>query len=136
MDSIVTDLVEVMKKETNFLARERAMMIFFTKLIATITQLAFQTLDEEICAQCKKEGFRVDRKSERTITFLFGPVTYVRRRMKNQANVIRYPLDEFLGIRKGLRYSSLVLRNVAQLGSNMVYRHVSQAIDCLTSWQM
>ncbi|MGA3513494.1 ISLre2 family transposase, partial [Lactiplantibacillus plantarum] len=56
MDSIVTDLVEVMKKETNFLARERAMMIFFTQLIATITQLAFQTLDEEICAQCKKEG--------------------------------------------------------------------------------
>ncbi|MCF1602924.1 ISLre2 family transposase, partial [Tetragenococcus halophilus] len=61
---------------------------------------------------------------------------YVRRRMKNQANDIRYPLDEFLGIRKGLRYSSLVLRNVAQLGSNMIYRHVSQAIDCLTSWQM
>ncbi len=28
MDSIVTDLVEVMKKERNFLARERAMMIF------------------------------------------------------------------------------------------------------------
>ena len=136
MDSIVTDLVEVMKKETNFLARERTMMIFFTQLIATITQLAFQTLDEEICAQCKKEGFRVDRKSERTITFLFGPVTYVRRRMKNQANDIRYPLDEFLGIRKGLRYSSLVLRNAAQLGSNMVYRHVSQAIVCLTSWQM
>jgi len=136
MDSIVTDLVEVMKKETNFLAREKAMMIFFAQLIATLTQLAFQTLDEEVCAQCKKEGFRVDRKSERTITFLFGTVTYVRRRMKNQANEVRYPLDEFLGVRKGLRYSSLVLRNVAQLGSTMVYRHVSQAIDCLTSLQM
>ncbi|GMA09282.1 hypothetical protein GCM10025886_24350 [Tetragenococcus halophilus subsp. flandriensis] len=136
MDSIVTDLVEVMKKETNFLAREKAMMLFFAQLIMTITQLAFQTLDEEVCAQCKKEGFRVDRKSERTITFLFGTVTYVRRRMKNQANEVRYPLDEFLGVRKGLRYSSLVLRNVSRLGSTMVYRHVSQAIDCLTSWQM
>ncbi|MCF1633125.1 ISLre2 family transposase, partial [Tetragenococcus koreensis] len=77
-----------------------------------------------------------DRKSERTVTFLFGTVTYVRRRMKNQANEIRYPLDEFLGIRKSFRYSSLVLRNVSQLGSIMVYRHVSQAIDCLTSWRM
>ncbi len=136
MDAIVTDLVEVMKKETNFLTREKAMMLFFAQLIATITQLAFQTLDEEVCAQCKKEGFRVDRRSERTLTFLFGTVTYVRRRMKNQAIDIRYPLDEFLGIRKGIRYSSLVLRNISQLGSIRVYRHVSQAIDGLTSWQM
>ncbi|MCF1620890.1 UPF0236 family protein, partial [Tetragenococcus koreensis] len=27
-------------------------------------------------------------------------------------------------------------RNVSQLGTTMVYRHVSQAIDCLTSWRM
>ncbi|GMA55264.1 hypothetical protein GCM10025857_66210 [Alicyclobacillus contaminans] len=73
MESIVTDLVEVMKKETNFLARERAMMIFFTQLITTITQLAFQTLDEEICAQCKKEGFRVDRKAREPSPFCLGP---------------------------------------------------------------
>ncbi|MCF1620898.1 ISLre2 family transposase, partial [Tetragenococcus koreensis] len=61
MESIVTDLVEVMKKETNFLAREKAVMVFFAQLLATITQLAFQILDEEVSAQCKKEGFQVDR---------------------------------------------------------------------------
>ncbi|AYW46093.1 ISLre2 family transposase [Tetragenococcus koreensis] len=136
MDCTIFYVKWVNSKETNFLAREKAMMVFFAQLLATITQLAFQILDAEVSTQCKKEGFQVDRKNERTVTFLFGSVTYVRRRMKNQANEIRYPLDEFLGIRKSFRYSSLVLRNVSQLGSIMVYRHVSQAIDCLTSWRM
>lgn len=63
-------------------------------------------------------------------------MTYQRRRLKNNEGTIRYPLDEFLGIRKGTRYSSLVLRNVSELGSMMVYRHVSKAIDCLTTWNM
>ena len=136
MDMIVKDLVKVMKKEKKFLKREQVMMLFFAQLIQTIVQLAFQQLDEEVSAKLKEEGFQVDRKSQRTVTFLFGSISYVRRRMKNKAGDIRYPLDEFLGIRKGIRYSSLVLRNVSELGSMMVYRHVAQAIDCLTTWSM
>lgn len=136
MDIIVTDLVKVMKTEKTFLKREQAMVMFFAQLIQLMVQLAFQQLDEEVSSELKKEGFQVDRKSQRTVTFLFGSVTYVRRRMKNKAGEIRYPLDEFLGIRKGIRYSSLVLRNVSELGTMMVYRHVSKAIDCLTTWSM
>lgn len=128
MDIIVTDLVKVMKQEKTFLKREQAMMLFFAQLIQTIVQLAFQQLDEEVSAKLKEEGFQVDRKSQRTVTFLFGSISYVRRRMKNKAGDIRYPLDEFLGIRKGIRYSSLVLRNVSELGSMMVYRHVAQTL--------
>lgn len=116
MDIIVTDLVKVMKQEKTFLKREQAMMLFFAQLIQTIVQLAFQQLDEEVSEKLKEEGFQVDRKSQRTVTFLFGSISYVRRRMKNKAGDIRYPLDEFLGIRKGIRYSSLVLRNVSELG--------------------
>ncbi len=68
MNTIVTDLVKVMKKGTNFLAREKAIILFFSQLIATLTQLAFQALDEEVCAQFKKEAFHINRKSERIIT--------------------------------------------------------------------
>lgn len=136
MESIVTELVERLKEKNTFLAREKLMMLFFAQLIETLVQLAFQRLDEELAQEWKQKGFQVDRKSVRTVTFLFGSVRFQRRRMKNEAGEIRYPLDEFLGIRKGVRYSSLVLRNVSELGSLMVYRHVSKAIDCLTSWSM
>ena len=136
MEVIISDLVKLMKQEKSFLSREKAMMLFFIELICLITQQAFKQLDDELFEQLKQEGYQSNRQSQRTITFLFGTVTYQRRRLKNNEGTIRYPLDEFLGIRKGTRYSSLVLRNVSELGSMMVYRHVSQAIDCLTTWNM
>lgn len=136
MESIITDLVKVMKEETSFLRREKAMMHFFSQLIIFLAQEAFRQLDDELFIEAKAQGYQSDRKSSRTVTFLFGTVTFHRRRMKNAAGDIYYPLDKFLGIRKGSRYSSLVLRNVAELGSMMVYRHVAKAIDCLTSWSM
>lgn len=73
MDIIVTDLVKVMKQEKTFLKREQVMMLFFAQLIQTIVQLAFQQLDEEVSAKLKEEGFQVDRKSQRTVTFLLVP---------------------------------------------------------------
>ena len=136
MEVIISDLVKLMKQEKSFLSREKAMMLFFIELICLITQQAFKQLDDELFEQLKQEGYQSNRQSQRTITFLFGTVTYQRRRLKNNEGTIRYPLDEFLGIRKGTRYSSLVLRNVSELGSMMVYRHVSKAIDCLTTWNM
>lgn len=83
MDIIVTDLVKVMKTEKTFLKREQAMVMFFAQLIQLMVQLAFQQLDEEVSSELKKEGFQVDRKSQRTVTFLFGSVTYVRRRKEH-----------------------------------------------------
>lgn len=136
MEVIISDLVKLMKQEKSFLSREKAMMLFFIELICLITQQAFKQLDDELFEQLKQEGYQSNRQSQRTITFLFGTVTYQRRRLKNNEGTIRYPLDEFLGIRKGTCYSSLVLRNVSELGSMMVYRHVSKAIDCLTTWNM
>ncbi len=70
------------------------MMLFFAQLIVMVAQLAFQQLDEELSEQLKNQGFGVDRKSQRTVTFLFGSVTFVRRRTKNKAGEIRTPLDE------------------------------------------
>ena len=78
------------------------MMLFFAQLIRTIVQLAFQQLDDELSNRLKEQGFGVDRKSQRTITFLFGSITFVRRRMKNKEGEIR----------KGAQYSSLVLSKV------------------------
>lgn len=136
MESIVTELVEQIKSKETFLEREQAMIGFFSKLIEESVQLAFSKLDDELSVEWKEKGFKIDRKSQRKVTFLFGEVDFQRRRMKNEAGEISYPLDEFLGIRRKVRYSSLVLRNVSELGSMMVYRHVSKAIDCLTPWSM
>jgi Uncharacterised protein family (UPF0236) len=136
MEIIVTELVEKIKVEHSFLGRERAIMIFLAQLITTIVQSAFQEIDEEESNKLKEQGYVVDRKSIRTVGFLFGSVHYSRRRMKSNEGDIRYPLDEFLGIRAKARYSSLVMRNVSELGSMMVYRHVAQAINLLTNWSM
>ena len=136
MESIVAELVERIKGKETFLEKEQAMSSFFSNLNKKIAHRAFCKLDDELTDEWKERGFKIDRKSDRKVTFLFGEVDLKRRRMKNEAGEIRYPLDEFLGIRKGVRYSSLVLRNVSELGSMMVYRHVEKAIDCLTSWSM
>jgi hypothetical protein len=60
MEYIVIDLVEVMKKEKTFLAREHAMMFFLIRLIQLIVQQAFEQLDKEVSDSFKKQGFFVD----------------------------------------------------------------------------
>lgn len=89
MESIVTELVERLKEENTFLAREKLMMLFFAQLIETLVQLAFQRLDEELAQEWKQKSFQVDRKSVRTVTFLFESIRFQRRRMKNEDGEIR-----------------------------------------------
>ena len=89
MEVIISDLVKLMKQEKSFLSREKAMMLFFIELICLITQQAFKQLDDELFEQLKQEGYQSNRQSQRTITFLFGTVTYQRRRLKNNEGTIR-----------------------------------------------
>src|SRR5699024_8523897 len=103
MESIVTELVELIKSKGTFLEQEQAMSGFFSHLNEKIAQRVFCKLDDELAVEWKEKGFKIDRKSDRKVTFLFGEVDFQRRRMKNEAGEIRYPLDEFLGIRKSVR---------------------------------
>lgn len=132
MELIVSDLVKLMKREQTILGREKAMMTFFYYLILRIMQEALVILDEELAEPYKKSGFKIERRVNRTVTFLFGVVSFKRRRMVDASGKVAHPLDEFLGIKKGSRFSTLVLKHVAELSTLMVYRHVSKAVELLT----
>lgn len=48
MDAIVHQLVEILKSETDIIAKEKAIVIFFSELITFIFALALQEVDDSL----------------------------------------------------------------------------------------
>lgn len=136
MRNIVAELVEILKRETDFLEKERQMMIFLYGIMQEIVRQAFSALDQELAGRYTAKGYKIDRNSERTMTFLFGTLPFTRRRLVGPTREVVYPLDSFLGIQKKRRYSLLVMRNVSELATMMVYRHTEKAVELLTPFTM
>jgi hypothetical protein len=62
---------------------------------------------------------------------LFGEVTFSRRRWEKQGCEAVYALDKFLGLKKYMRYSLLLQRNIAELATKMTYRSCELAVGLL-----
>lgn len=132
MEMIVTEIKRIIKESATPIQREKAMYYFFIRFFCECVRLAFEQLDEEVATTYKQKGFRIERRDERTLHFLFGSVTYKRRRMSQKGQSGLYPLDKEMGVVKHQRYSPLVLSAVTELATKSVYRHVAQAIELLT----
>ena len=134
MDLIIQQLVEIMKSENKFIIRELMVMKYLYLLMAKCLSKALSQLDNEVCKEAKLKGYYVEKKVERTITFLIGTVTYKRRRMVNKEGKVKYPLDEYMGLHKRKRYSVLVLQRISELASLTVYRNVAKSVELLSNW--
>lgn len=85
-----------------------------------------QSFHMQLCAQ----GWKYIRTNKRTVIFSFGEVTINRRcYTKNGEN--RYPIDEFLGLKKHARYSLEFLAEVATIATNVPYRQAANIFEKL-----
>ncbi|MGJ0022379.1 ISLre2 family transposase [Streptococcus dysgalactiae] len=83
--------------------------------------------DEQIATTMRQHGYKRVDSSERTVLFTFGEVTISRSRWR-KGKKTRYPVDEWLGLKKYMRYSPELLFQLAKLASKMSYREVCRSV--------
>lgn len=132
----VSDVIEILKSSNNQVEAEKQLMNYFAEVAGAMMQSALESIDDELQKEYKAKGYCMERKDSRTIQFLFGSVTFKRRRMAREGEKGCYPLDISCGFEKGSRYSLLVQRQVAELSSKLVYRGVEKAVGLLTSFSI
>ena len=68
MESIITDIVKIIKSENNVLAREKALMCYFFDLIGELMKLALEEVDVGLVDETKKQGYLGVYKMENLVT--------------------------------------------------------------------
>lgn len=136
MENSVAEIIKIIKASNNAIEMERKLIIFFAQFVGELMRMALEAIDDELQKEWREKGYRVERSDTRTIQFLFGAVTFTRRRMKKPGETGVYALDQSCGFEKGKRYSLLVQRQVAELSTKVVYRGVEKAVELFTSFTM
>ena len=88
----------------------------------------FSKLNKVIKEQKQAENWKVERNDSKGIQFIFGDVQFRRTLMYDDKGNPRYPLDEWLGLRKRQRYSPLVEVKVAEMASKSDYRETERIL--------
>ncbi len=136
MELIVTEIVKIIKSETNIIKREKAIAFFFLNLIRELMSLALELVDQELSESMKNQGYQIEKKNQRSINMAFGEATYVRRRYVKAGQESRYPLDKFMGFDKYKHYSVLAVRNILEVSSVATYRNTALAVNCLSGFNI
>lgn len=76
------------------------------------------------------QGFRYVKTAERTVTFSFGEIRFSRKCYYKDGKY-RYPLDEYLNLKRYERYSDVFLCHVAELAAALPYRMVVKIVERL-----
>lgn len=133
MDTIITDVLEILKDAEDSISWEERMRSYFAEYICNALGTAIERLDDEIVEKWKQEGWRVERRDKRTILTSFGQMTFLRRRMKKEGEAGCYPLDDAMGFRKYQRMTAYFEYLVAQVAAGATYRQTAAAVSTLTT---
>ncbi|MDT2749384.1 ISLre2 family transposase [Streptococcus parauberis] len=90
--------------------------------------LQIKAYDDSVVSNMRTNGYKRVDESERTVVFTFGEITFSRNRWR-KGTVTRYPVDEWLGLEKYMRYSPELIYHMAKHASVMSYRQVCQTIN-------
>src|SRR5690625_4163407 len=96
----------------------------------------YSKLNKVIKEQKQAENWKVERNDSKGIQFIFGDVQFRRTLMYDDKGNPRYPLDEWLGLRKRQRQSPLVEVKVAELASKSDYRESARILKEWTAVEM
>ena len=83
--------------------------------------------DKQIAPTMRANGYKRVDSSERTVLFTFGEMTFSRSRWRRGTNT-RYPVDEWLGLKKYMRCSLELMYHLVRYASEMSYRQVCRMI--------
>src|SRR5699024_11256940 len=85
-------------------------------------------LNQIIKEEKQEKKLIVERNDEKSIQLIFGNVQFNRTLMYDDQNNPRYPVDEWLGLRKRQKQSPLVETKVAESASKSDYREVERTL--------
>ena len=83
--------------------------------------------DKQIAPTMRANGYKRVDSSERTVLFTFGEMTFSRSRWR-RGDETRYPVDDWLGLKKYQRCSLELMYHLARYASEMSYRQVCRMI--------
>lgn len=83
--------------------------------------------DKQIALAMRANGYKRVDSSERTVLFTFGEITFSRNRWRRGSET-RYPVDEWLGLKKYQRCSLELMYHLARYASEMSYRQVCRMV--------
>lgn len=63
MDTIVYELAEILKSETDIIAKEKAVVNFFIQLVSFIFALALQQVDDSLVETQKAKGYHIEKRA-------------------------------------------------------------------------
>lgn len=72
MELSVTEIVKIIKSETNIIKREKAIAFFFLNLSRELMSLALELVDQELSESMKNQGYQIEKKNQRSINMAFG----------------------------------------------------------------
>ncbi|HEY0222354.1 MAG TPA: UPF0236 family protein [Lactovum miscens] len=95
--------------------------------------LSLEMLDTQLVGPMREKGYQIARRRSRTVSFLFGTVTFRRRSFVKVGEVTFYPVDHLLGLAPKQRQSKYVQNVFAQASTLGVFRKVSELINLVSS---
>src|SRR5690625_5229579 len=128
MERIITRIYELLKETNNLIEFEEQLQLLMYDTFADLVGEVFTKINQVIKEQKQEENWKVERNDEKGIQFIFGNVRYKRTLMYDDKSNPRYPLDEWLGLRKRQCHSPLVEVKVAELASKSDYRESARIL--------
>lgn len=87
-----------------------------------------QEYDKKIAPSMRQHGYKRVDCSERTVIFTFGEITFLRNRWR-RGDKTCYPVDDWLGLKKYMRYSPKLIFLMAKYASKLSYREACRTIQ-------
>ncbi|MGM0123232.1 hypothetical protein IGI37_000598 [Enterococcus sp. AZ194] len=63
METIVNEIAEILKSESHFIAKEKALVIYLANLIREIITMAFEQIDDDLIGEYKKQGYQIEKRT-------------------------------------------------------------------------
>lgn len=129
MNQIITELYQIIKNTNNLIQAEESIQLYMYETFASLLGEVFSQLNNIVIMEKQKLGWTVERNDEKHIQFTFGLVGFTHTLMHDEKGKPHYPFDEWIGLRKYQRHSSLVEVKVAELASESTYRETARVLN-------
>lgn len=128
MSFSIAQLFDIMKESPEEISMEESLEHWLERFDGFLIQSVFEAIDKELYTHYYPKGWRIDRKEKRTIQFVFGSVSFTRRRLRKERERSFLPLDRLLGIKKWSRYSQNVKKKMVEVAMESPFRKAAQIL--------
>ncbi|MDY0406708.1 UPF0236 family protein [Virgibacillus sp. 179-BFC.A HS] len=104
------------------------MQLYMYEVFAFLLGEVFTRLNNVMTQKKQELGWTVERNDRKRIQFIFGLVEFTHTLMHDTEGKPHYCFDEWIGLRKYQRQSSLVELKVAELASECTYRETARVL--------